>query len=124
MTMKVNELRGKNADQLNQELLGLRREQFNLRMQRGAGQLANPMRFSAVRKDIARIKTILTEKAQNEDATKDVGKDVGKDMTETKVKTKANTKAKTETKVKTKGKGKSKTKAKAKAKTKIKAGSK
>lgn len=61
--MKPTELRAKNADELNNELLGLRHEQFNLRMQRGAGQLANPMRFNAVRKDIARIKTILTEKA-------------------------------------------------------------
>ncbi len=61
--MKAAELRTKNADELNRELIGLRREQFNLRMQRGAGQLANPMRFNAVRRDIARIKTILTEKA-------------------------------------------------------------
>ena len=43
--MKAAELRTKNADELNRELIGLRREQFNLRMQRGAGQLANPMRF-------------------------------------------------------------------------------
>ncbi len=64
--MKPAELRAKNADELNQELVGLRREQFNLRMQRGAGQLANPMRFNEVRKDIARIKTILTEKAGSE----------------------------------------------------------
>ncbi len=88
--MKANELRGKNVDQLNQELIGLRREQFNLRMQRGAGQLANPMRFNVVRKDIARIKTILTEKAQNEDLTKGITKD----MTETKVETTTKTKVK------------------------------
>ncbi len=62
--MKASELRAKSVDELNQELVGLRREQFNLRMQRGAGQLANPMRFDVVRKDIARIKTILTEKAR------------------------------------------------------------
>ncbi len=62
--MNASELRAKNADELHQELLGLRREQFNLRMQRGAGQLANPMRFNAVRKDIARIKTVLTEKSR------------------------------------------------------------
>ena len=61
--MKASELRAKSVDELNQELVGLRREQFNLRMQRGAGQLANPMRFNVVRKDIARIKTILSEKA-------------------------------------------------------------
>ena len=64
--MKAAELRAKSVDELNQELVGLRREQFNLRMQRGAGQLANPMRFSEVRKDIARIKTILTEKSKAE----------------------------------------------------------
>jgi len=64
--MNATELRTKSVDELNQELVGLRREQFNLRMQRGAGQLANPMRFNAVRKDIARIKTILTEKAGTE----------------------------------------------------------
>jgi len=61
--MKASELRAKSVDDLNKDLLELRREQFNLRMQRGAGQLANPMRFAAVRKDIARIKTVLTEKS-------------------------------------------------------------
>ncbi len=64
--MNAAELRTKSVDELNQELVGLRREQFNLRMQRGASQLANPKRFNAVRKDIARIKTILTEKAGTE----------------------------------------------------------
>ena len=61
--LKAAELRAKSADDLQRELRELRREQFNLRMQRGAGQLANPMRFNAVRKDIARIKTVLTEKS-------------------------------------------------------------
>jgi len=64
--MKASELRAKSVDDLNKTLVELRREQFNLRMQRGAGQLANPMRFAAVRKDIARIKTVLTEKAETE----------------------------------------------------------
>ena len=63
--MKASELRTKTVEELNEELLGLRKEQFNLRMQRGAGQLANPARFNIVRKDIARIKTILTEMAGN-----------------------------------------------------------
>ena len=61
--MKASELRSKSPAELNTELLALRREQFNLRMQRGAGQLANPMRFAAIRKDIARIKTVLNEKS-------------------------------------------------------------
>lgn len=59
--MKASELRMKSVDELNQELVDLRREQFNLRMQRGAGQLANPAQFGVVKKDIARVKTVLTE---------------------------------------------------------------
>ncbi len=61
--MKAAELRTQKAQDLQQELLSLRKEQFNLRMQRGAGQLANPSRFKVVQKDIARIKTVLQEKA-------------------------------------------------------------
>jgi large subunit ribosomal protein L29 len=63
--MNATELRAKNVEQLKEELTSLRQEQFNLRMQRGAGQLANPSRFGIVRKEIARIKTVLTEKAGN-----------------------------------------------------------
>ena len=47
--------------ELESELLELRKEQFNLRMQRGTGQPANPSRFKSVRRDIARIKTRMTE---------------------------------------------------------------
>ena len=47
--------------ELESELLELRKEQFNLRMQRGTGLLANPSRFKSVRRDIARIKTRMTE---------------------------------------------------------------
>ena len=49
------------APELKTELLELRKEQFNLRMQRGTGQLANPSRFKVVRRQIARIKTLMTE---------------------------------------------------------------
>ena len=63
--MKATELRTKDVEELKKELTDLRQEQFNLRMQRGAGQLANPARFGIVRKEIARIKTVLTEKAGN-----------------------------------------------------------
>lgn len=59
--MKANELRKKSEAELKEELLGLLREQFNLRMQKGTGQLGSPARFKAVRKDIARVKTVLTE---------------------------------------------------------------
>lgn len=61
--MNATEIRSKSVDELKVELTNLRQEQFNLRMQRGAGQLANPARFGIVRKEIARIKTVLTEKA-------------------------------------------------------------
>lgn len=47
--------------ELKSELLELRKEQFNLRMQRGTGQLANPSRFKLVRRQIARVKTRLNE---------------------------------------------------------------
>lgn len=61
--MKVEEIRNKDAAELNNELLELRREQFNLRMQRASGQLAKPHQMKQVRRDIARIKTVLGEKA-------------------------------------------------------------
>ena len=59
---KITELRAKSADELNEELLKLRREQFNLRMQRATGQMARPDQFTKVRRSIARIKTILRER--------------------------------------------------------------
>ncbi len=61
--MKAAELRNKSVEELETELMDLRKEQFNLRMQRGAEQLANTAQFKTVRKDIARIKTVLNEKA-------------------------------------------------------------
>ena len=60
--MNASELRAKNDEELEQELLGLRREQFNLRMQQATGQLVRPDQYGKVRKDIARIKTILRER--------------------------------------------------------------
>ena len=62
--MKANELRGKSGDELKLELDGLLREQFNLRMQKGTGQLSRPDQVKKVRRNIARIKTILNEKAK------------------------------------------------------------
>jgi large subunit ribosomal protein L29 len=61
--MKAAEMRTKTESELNTELVELRREQFNLRMQRAIGQLGNPSRFREIRKEIARIKTVLNEKA-------------------------------------------------------------
>lgn len=59
--MSVKELREKSAADLQQELLGLRREQFNLRMARATGQSAKPDQFSKVRRSIARLKTVVGE---------------------------------------------------------------
>jgi large subunit ribosomal protein L29 len=61
--MKASELRQKNVAELKQELLALLREQFNLRMQRATNQLSKPHLFRRVRCNIARVKTILKEKA-------------------------------------------------------------
>ena len=56
---KATELKTKSTAELETMLLGLRKEQFNLRFQRATGQLANTARVTAVRKDIARISTLL-----------------------------------------------------------------
>jgi len=61
----TKDYKDKSATELKEELLNLRKEQFSLRMQRGAGQMSKPHLFKAVRRDIARIKTVLTEKAGN-----------------------------------------------------------
>ena len=57
--MKAEELRGKTPDELQTRLLELKKEAFNLRLQRSSGQLENTARVRQVRRDIARIKTIL-----------------------------------------------------------------
>ena len=57
--MKAEELRGKTPDELRTQLLELKKEAFNLRFQRASGQLENTSRVRQVRRDIARIKTIL-----------------------------------------------------------------
>jgi len=60
--VSAKEYREKSVADLNQELLNLRREQFNLRMQAGIGQASKPSLFGEVRKNIARIKTVVNEK--------------------------------------------------------------
>jgi large subunit ribosomal protein L29 len=60
--MDAHDLRAKNDRELRNELDGLLREQFNLRMQRGIGQLATPHELRRVRRDIARVRTILNER--------------------------------------------------------------
>jgi large subunit ribosomal protein L29 len=59
--MKANELRKRSPEELQTELMSLLREQFNLRMQRGTGQLSKPSQMKAVRREIARVKTIMGE---------------------------------------------------------------
>jgi large subunit ribosomal protein L29 len=63
--MAAKEITEAGRPQLQAELLELRKEQFNLRMQRGTGQLTNPSRFKVVRRQIARVKTRINELAKN-----------------------------------------------------------
>ena len=59
--MNVADLRGKSVEELNEELVALRREQFNLRMQQATGEMAQVHQHGRVKKDIARVKTVLNE---------------------------------------------------------------
>lgn len=61
--MKAQDLREKSVDELNTELLRLRREQFALRMQNSSGQLGQVHLVKEMRRDIARVKTLMKEKA-------------------------------------------------------------
>ena len=63
--MKVLELRDKSEDQLTEELIKLKKESFNLRFQKASGQLENTARVRFVRRNIARVKTVIAEKAAN-----------------------------------------------------------
>ena len=62
--MKATDLRAKSIDELNEELVALRREQFNLRMQHATGELTHNHEHGRVRKDIARVKTVIAELAR------------------------------------------------------------
>ncbi len=61
--MNVQEMRARNEKELREELSNLLHEQFNLRMQKGTGQLTQPNELRRVRRNIARVKTLLNEKA-------------------------------------------------------------
>ena len=67
--MNAAELRSKSVSELRLELHNLLRERFNLSMQRGTGQLARPDQVKKVRKDIARVQTVLNEKARMSEAS-------------------------------------------------------
>ena len=66
--MKASDLRSKSKSELSEELLSLRKEQFNLRMQQASGQLARPNEHKRVRRSIARVKTIINELERSEQA--------------------------------------------------------
>ncbi len=61
--MNAQELRDKTPDQLREELSNLKKEAFNLRFQQATGQLENTARMRSVKRDVARVKTVLTQKA-------------------------------------------------------------
>ena len=60
----VNDYQAKSVSELKEELLNLRKEQFNLRMQKGMGQTTKPHLFSEVRRSIARLKMVMADKKQ------------------------------------------------------------
>ena len=62
--MKAGELRARTDAELRNELLEMRREEFNLRMQKGIGQLSRPSQVRLLRRDIARLKTVWTERTK------------------------------------------------------------
>ena len=62
--MKASELRDQSADELNQQLLSLRQEQFKLRMAKATGQLGQSHLLKQIKRDIARVKTVLQQKAE------------------------------------------------------------
>ncbi len=64
--MKISELRGRSDTDLRGEITGLLREAFNLRMQKGTGQVPRPHQFGRIRKDVARIKTVLAERKRTQ----------------------------------------------------------
>ena len=64
--MKALEIRNKTTEELEKDLLALTREQFGYRMQRSTGQLDKPHKLKAVRRDIARVKTVLHQKKVSE----------------------------------------------------------
>ena len=63
--MNAKELRSKSAAELNDELIKLRKEQFALRMQRATGQAIKPDQFGKVRRNVARLKTVLRQSAKD-----------------------------------------------------------
>jgi len=63
--MKIKDIRSLTIDELNSKLVSVKTELFNLRFQHATGNLANPMLLNSLKKDIAKIKTVLTEREMN-----------------------------------------------------------
>ena len=113
--MKAAQVRGFTPDQLGDELVKLKKEQFNLRFQAASGQLENTARVRQIRRDIARIKTIARQAPQPEGAVKIKAAAEPKAKPAAKTKAKAAAEPKTTTTKKTTPKAaKARTKAKAK----------
>ena len=66
MSKYMEELKGKSATELNEDLVALKKELFNLRFQNATNQLDNTSRIKEVRRNIARVKTVITEKSKAE----------------------------------------------------------
>jgi large subunit ribosomal protein L29 len=100
--MKAADARAMTLDQLDDEVLKLKKEQFNLRFQRATGQLENTSRVRTIRRDIARMKTIAAQKRAGmpEPAPKADAEPVAKKPTASKPKTAAKTKSRAKTKSK------------------------
>ena len=109
--MKAADARAMTVDQIDDEVLKLKKEQFNLRFQRATGQLENTSRVRLVRRDVARLKTIARQKRAGEP----MPAATGAATTETAAKPKR-ARAKAPARPQTKAKSKSKAKSKAKAK--------
>jgi len=67
--MKASELQSKDMTELQASLIELLKEQFNLRMQRGSGQMGRPHQFKLVRRNIARVRTVMNEKLRSGNAS-------------------------------------------------------
>ena len=68
--MKAQELKEKSPEQLREQLLSLKKEAFNLRFQQATGQLESTARMRSVRRDVARVKTVLNQKAADAASSK------------------------------------------------------
>ncbi len=72
--MKVNELREQTKEELETKLLDIKKSVFNLKFQKATGQMENPLKIRNLRKDIARIETLLKEKERNKDSSEESAK--------------------------------------------------